>query len=62
MLIKWLPDNEKNNIPSYSTHYIGVGGAVINQETKEILVVQENRTIIKDFWKLPGFLQIIKID
>ena len=55
MLTKWLPDNEKNNIPSYSTHYIGVGGAVINQETNEILVVQENRSIIKDFWKLPGF-------
>ncbi len=57
MLIKWLPEDEKNNIPNYSTHFIGVGGAVIDEETKEILVVQERRSIIKDFWKLPGILR-----
>ena len=42
-------------VPSYASHYIGAGGAVIN-DSREILVVQERAGGLnrRRFYKLPG--------
>lgn len=41
-------------VPGYATHYIGVGGVVINEE-REILVVSElHRSSARPYYKLPG--------
>lgn len=51
-LVKWLPEDQSNQIPPYAHHMVGVGGMVIN-ENDEILVVQENYSF-GPHWKLPG--------
>eukprot|EP01117_Protostelium_nocturnum_P002647 TRINITY_DN13436_c0_g1_i1.p1 TRINITY_DN13436_c0_g1~~TRINITY_DN13436_c0_g1_i1.p1 ORF type:complete len:290 (+),score=127.47 TRINITY_DN13436_c0_g1_i1:82-951(+) len=53
MLILWLPVDLPNTLPQYVTHYIGVGGLVMNEENK-VLVIQEKNGPIKGFWKIPG--------
>lgn len=42
-------------IPPYSTHYIGAGGVVLNEQ-RELLVVSERyrRDKSRPYWKLPG--------
>lgn len=30
MMTRWLPENEENKLPHYATHYVGVGGFVLN--------------------------------
>ncbi len=41
-------------VPGYATHYIGVGGVVINDE-RELLVVSElHRNSARPYYKLPG--------
>ena len=40
-------------MPPYANHYVGVGGAVIN-EKNEILLIKENRSLDQRRWKLPG--------
>lgn len=47
--------NEKASVPTYATHYIGVGGVVFN-ERGELLVVSEwyRRDRSKPYYKLPG--------
>ena len=54
MLTNWLPVDEENKIPSFSTHYCGVGGLVLNKDHTKILAIQEVNPIMKDLWKLPG--------
>ena len=39
MLTKWLAEDEENKIPSFSTHYCGVGGIVLNKDHTKILAV-----------------------
>lgn len=51
MMTKWLPKDEPNMLPGYTSHYIGVGGFVLN-EKNEMLVIQEGYG--KAAWKLPG--------
>jgi len=53
----WLPntEDEPNKIPDYASHYIGVGGLVINDKN-EILVIQEKYFLTKPIWKFPGGL------
>ena len=41
MLTIWLPTDEENKIPSFSTHYVGVGGFVLNKDHTKILAIQE---------------------
>lgn len=60
MLNTWLPDPEidPNLMPNYASHYIGVGGLLVNSRD-EILVVAEKysfRKTHKLMWKLPGGL------
>ncbi|XP_022249044.1 nucleoside diphosphate-linked moiety X motif 6-like isoform X1 [Limulus polyphemus] len=52
MMIKWLPKNEPNLLPSYPHTYIGVAGLVVN-ERNQILVIQE-KYHTRPHWKLPG--------
>lgn len=58
MLTMWLPDVtiDSNKLPNYASHYMGVGGLVIN-ERNEMLVITE-RYAFDDVkrWKLPGGL------
>ncbi|PRP85577.1 hypothetical protein PROFUN_06366 [Planoprotostelium fungivorum] len=52
MLVQWLPSTT-STIPSYVTHYIGVGGLVMN-DNREVLCIKEKNGPIKGFWKIPG--------
>lgn len=54
MLYRWLPTNEKCNVPKYAHTVLGVGAFVFNKDTSEILVVKEKYTPTKASWKLPG--------
>ena len=29
MMVKWLSANEKDNLPEFATHFIGVGGLIL---------------------------------
>lgn len=55
MLNKWL-DNGPSRLPGYATHYIGVGGMVMNKERTKLLCIQEQRPLLPGIWKLPGGL------
>jgi hypothetical protein len=35
---KWLVEEEESRLPSYTTHYIGTGGLIIN-DSEEVLLV-----------------------
>lgn len=52
MLTKWLPDTP-NTIPAYTSHFVGVGGFVLNDK-REILVVKEKSGPATQIWKIPG--------
>ena len=51
----WLPPTP-NKLPNYSTHYIGVGGILINPINETVLVIQESQGLDKNMWKIPGGL------
>lgn len=55
MMTRWLPQG-LNKMPSYATHYVGVGGMVLNKDRTKILAIQEQKPIIEGLWKLPGGL------
>ncbi len=55
MLNKWL-DKGPSRLPGYATHYIGVGGLVMNKEKTKLLCIQEQRPLLPGVWKLPGGL------
>ena len=52
MMTLWLPDCP-NTLPAYTSHYIGVGGFVLN-EKREILVIKEKNGPVTSIWKIPG--------
>lgn len=59
MLTLWLPDTE-NKLPPNASHQVGVGAVVMNQQ-REILVVQEGSGPLrgKGVWKMPtGLVQV----
>ena len=49
----WMDESTHDKIPAYADHYIGVGGAVINDKD-EILLIKEHRQPEPKQWKLPG--------
>jgi len=53
MLSKWLLTDKPNNLPNYSSHYIGAGGVVYNPETNQFLMVKEKNGNRKNKWGLP---------
>mmetsp|Transcript_36486 Transcript_36486/g.56006 ORF Transcript_36486/g.56006 Transcript_36486/m.56006 type:complete len:194 (-) Transcript_36486:4-585(-) len=56
MLCKWLPEDEDNNLPSYATHTVGVGGMVLSHDKEHLLAIQENVQSFGVHWKMPGGL------
>ena len=54
LLYLWLDEDRPNNIPSFATHNVGVGGLVLSKEN-QLLVVRERFSPYKG-WKLPGGL------
>ena len=53
MLTHWLDEKEPNQLPSYATLTVGVGGLVVNKK-REVLLIQERYYDIDDYFKLPG--------
>ncbi|RVE67632.1 hypothetical protein OJAV_G00105170 [Oryzias javanicus] len=54
VLALWLGEGE-SRLPLFATHQIGVAGAVVEESTGKVLVVQDkNKT--KNAWKFPGGL------
>ncbi|KAF6095926.1 nudix hydrolase 6 [Phyllostomus discolor] len=53
-LTLWLGEGP-SRLPGYATHQVGVAGAVFDENTGKILVVQD-RNKSKNLWKLPGGL------
>lgn len=43
-------------MPGYATHYVGVGGLVLNKDRSKVLCIQEQKPLIPGVWKLPGGL------
>ena len=54
MLTRWIPVNQESKIPFYASHYIGVGGLVLNKDKSKILAIQEKKSHFKRLWKIPG--------
>ena len=55
-MVRWLPLDEPNLLPGYATHYIGVGGLVVNNNN-ELLAVRERFHLLPGQlvnWKFPG--------
>ena len=50
---KWLVDGEESRLPNYTTHYVGTGGLIINDQ-EEILLVEDLGSRGK--WIIPGGL------
>lgn len=55
MLQGWIP-NSKNRLPHYATHYVGVGGLVIDFDTGKVLLIKEKQGHDTFSWKIPGGL------
>lgn len=56
MLTKWLPSTP-NTMPGFASHYVGVGGLVLNKDRTKLLCIQEKNSITgRPFWKIPGGL------
>ncbi|KAM5307118.1 nucleoside diphosphate-linked moiety X motif 6 [Glossophaga mutica] len=53
-LTLWLGQGP-SRLPGYATHQVGVAGAVFDENTGKILVVQD-RNKLKNTWKFPGGL------
>jgi hypothetical protein len=53
MLTNWLDEKDPNQLPSYAMSTVGVGGLVVNKK-REVLLIQERFTNVKDYFKLPG--------
>ena len=54
-LQKWVPDSP-SKLPYYATHYVGVGGLVIDWDAGKVLVIQERSGNDTFTWKVPGGL------
>ncbi|XP_023290669.1 nucleoside diphosphate-linked moiety X motif 6 isoform X2 [Orussus abietinus] len=53
-MYRWLPDDQECNVPPYAHTNLGVGGFVFDEQTNEILVIQEKHSPASSMWKLPG--------
>ena len=41
MLTKWMDSSSESRLPGFATHYVGVGGLVLNKERTKLLCIQE---------------------
>ncbi|CAD8154400.1 unnamed protein product [Paramecium pentaurelia] len=51
---QWIVEDEKNQLPNYTTHSIGAGGLILHNN--QILLIQEKNGLYKDEWTIPGGL------
>ena len=52
----WTDETMEDRLPSYASHYVGVGGVIVN-EKEEVLLIQEKRWSVGEYlntWKIPG--------
>ena len=59
MMTNWLINDVcENKIPPYATHQVGVGGLVVDEQTRQVLVIREKHVAsrVPQLWKLPGGL------
>ncbi|XP_068960970.1 nucleoside diphosphate-linked moiety X motif 6 isoform X2 [Petaurus breviceps papuanus] len=54
LMTLWLGEGP-SRLPGYATHQVGVAGAVFDEDTGKVLVVQD-RHKMKNAWKFPGGL------
>jgi len=54
MLTKWLPTSEDSKLPDYASHTIGVGGFVLTDDNKLLIVSERYNLLSTVNWKLPG--------
>jgi len=54
--VKFLPENKINRLPGFASHYIGIGGLVIDRHNKKVLVIKERSGNDTKGWKIPGGL------
>lgn len=52
-MYKWISDNVSDSIPPYAHTMVGVGGLVVNDTSRQVLVVSEKHYTFPQ-WKLPG--------
>ena len=52
-MILWLDKKVACRVPAFAHHYLGVGGVVIS-DAGRILLIKENRSTDDRKWKLPG--------
>ena len=57
MLSQWLPSSP-TKLPGFASHYVGVGGLVLNKDKTKMLCIQERRPSVEfgALWKMPGGL------
>ena len=55
MCTRWL-SSDANKLPGFASHYVGVGGLVLNRDRTKLLCIQEAKPLIPGLWKLPGGL------
>lgn len=56
-LTHWLPLNEPNTLPKWTSHYVGVGGLVFHPTAPgHVLMISETMELPRTRWKLPGGL------
>ena len=57
MMTYWIPET-MNKMPGFASHYVGVGGLVLNKDRSKLLCIQERKppTELGPLWKLPGGL------
>eukprot|EP01116_Phalansterium_solitarium_P004124 TRINITY_DN15012_c0_g1_i1.p1 TRINITY_DN15012_c0_g1~~TRINITY_DN15012_c0_g1_i1.p1 ORF type:complete len:264 (+),score=50.82 TRINITY_DN15012_c0_g1_i1:110-901(+) len=53
MMTRWLPVSEPSMLPEYASHTVGVGGFVLDDRNR-VLVVAERFADKPQQWKLPG--------
>ncbi|CAI0383371.1 unnamed protein product [Linum tenue] len=54
MLVRWLPEDEPDTLPTNASHRVGIGAFVLNGNN-EVLVVMEKNGGFKgtEYWKMP---------
>ncbi|XP_038063215.1 nucleoside diphosphate-linked moiety X motif 6-like [Patiria miniata] len=53
VMSRWLR-TDVSRLPSYASHQVGVAGFVLNEETEEVLMIQDKHRLVR--WKFPGGL------
>ncbi|XP_002739801.1 nucleoside diphosphate-linked moiety X motif 6-like [Saccoglossus kowalevskii] len=53
-MCQWMDDGSPSRLPLYATHQVGVAGFVLNEETGQVLMVQDKIRV--SLWKFPGGL------